>query len=122
MESLLKELGDGTFKLEETAELTTEEKEQERVFKDAWKNIMGDMETSTPPSTSTAPASAAQSPQKGSEGSFQDRVKQTMDKMKEGQSSLKVRDPPPAETRQHPDLSSPPTGVTTPTWIHSCHL
>jgi len=121
MESLLKELGDGTLTLEETSELTTEEKEQERIFKDAWKNIMGDVEPSMPPSTSTAPASATQNPQKGSEGSFQDRIKQTMDKMKEGQSSLKVRNLP-AEARQYPNLSSPVTGVATQTWTLSCHL
>jgi len=120
MESLLKELGDGTLTLEETSELTTEEKEQERIFKDAWKNIMGDVEPSMPQSTS-APESASQTPQKGSEGSFQDRVKQTMDKMKEGQSSLKVRDVP-AMARQCPNLSSPVTGVATQTWRPSCHL
>ena len=117
----MKELGDGTLPLEETSELTAEEKEQERIFKDAWKNIMGDIEPSAPPSTSTAPASAAQNPQKGSEGSFQDRVKQTMDKMKEGQSSLKVRDLP-AAARQYPNLSSPVTGAATQTWRPSCHL
>jgi hypothetical protein len=109
MESLLKELGDGTFKPEEITELTTEEKEQERMFKDAWSNIMSDIEPSTSTSTSTAPASAAQSSQKGPEGSFQDRIKQTMDKMKEGQSSLKVRDPAD-ETRQNSHLSSPAMG------------
>ena len=119
MESLLKELGDGTFQLEETSELVTEETEQERIFKDAWKNIMGDIDPSMTPSTSTAPASAAQSTQKGSEGSFQDRVKKTMDKMKEGQSSLKVRDPP-AGVCQRPDLSSPAMGPATPTWRPSC--
>ena len=123
MESLLKELGDGTFTLEETSELTTEEKEQERIFKEAWKNIMGDIEPSTPPSTSTAPANTTQSAQKGPEGSFQDRVKQTMDKMKEGQSSLKVRDPP-AEMRQRPNPSRPVKVMdpATPTWRPSCHL
>jgi hypothetical protein len=94
MESLLKEMGDGTFKPEETGELTAEDKEQERMFKDAWDKIMGDIEPTTSTSTSTTPAGAAQSPQKGPEGSFQDRIKQTMDKIKEGQSSLKVRDPP----------------------------
>lgn len=93
MESLLKELGDGTFKPEEAGDITAEEKEQERVFKEAWNKIMGDEEPSTSASTSTPPASAAQSSQKGPEGSFQDRIKQTMDKMKEGQSSLKVRSP-----------------------------
>lgn len=118
MESLLKELGDGTFKPEETSELTAEEREQERIFKDAWNNIMGDIEPSVTPSTSTVPASAAQ---KGPEGSFQDRIKQTMDKMKEGQSSLKVRDTPVGMC-QRPKLSSPPTGAATPTWSPSCHL
>ncbi|KAF9653618.1 Pex19-domain-containing protein [Thelephora ganbajun] len=92
MESLLKELGDGTFKPEETGELTAEEKEQERLFKDAWNNIMGDTEPSTSTSTSITPASTAKSSQKGPKGSFQDRVRQTMDKMKEGQSSLKSGD------------------------------
>ena len=121
MESLLKELGDGTLKLDETSELTAEEKEQERVFKDAWNKIMGDVEPSTPASTSPAPPNASQSSQKVSEGSFQDRIKQTMDKMKEGQSSLKVRDPP-TKTRQCPDLSSPAMGAATPTWRPSCHL
>ena len=121
MESLLKELGDGTLTLEETSELTTEEKEQERIFKDAWKNIMGDVEPSMSPPTSTAPVNAAQSPQKGSEGSFQDRIKQTMDKMKEGQSSLKVRDLT-TKARQYLNLSSPVTGAATQTWTLSCHL
>ena len=121
MESLLKELGDGTLTLEETSELTTEEKEQERIFKDAWKNIMSDVEPSMPPSTSTVPGSAAQSPQKGPEGSFQERIKQTMDKMKEGQSSLKVRDPS-VEARQRPNMSSPATRAATQTWRPFCHL
>lgn len=93
MESLLKELGDGSFKQEETGELTAEEKEQERTFKDTWTKIMDNTEPSKSTSTSTTLASADQSSQKGGERSFQDRVKQTMDKMKEGQSSLKVRDP-----------------------------
>ena len=92
MESLLKELGDGTFKPEKTSELTAEEKEQERMFKDAWNKILSDVESSASTSTSSAPASATPSSQNGPAGSFQDRIKQTMDKMKEGQSSLKVRD------------------------------
>lgn len=93
MESLLKELGDGTLKLDETNELTAEEKEQERIFKDAWNKIMGDVEPPTSAPTSTTPANVAQSSQRVLEGSFQDRIKQTMDKMKEGESSLKVCDP-----------------------------
>ena len=93
MESLLKELGDGTFKPEETGEPTVEEKEQERMFKDAWNKILSDVEPSASTSTSSAPTSATPSSQKGPAGSFQDRIKQTMDKMKEGQSSLKVCDP-----------------------------
>jgi len=121
MESLLKELGDGTFKPEETSELTAEEKEQERKFQEAWSKIMNNIEPSTSTPTSTAPATAAKSSQKGPEGSFQDRIKQTMDKMKEGQSSLKVRDPTD-ETRQRFHLSSPAMRVMTPTWRHSCHL
>lgn len=121
MESLLKELGDGTFKLDETSELTAEEKEQERVFKDAWNKIMGDLEPSVSASTSTTPASTAQSSQKVSEGSFQDRIKQTMDKMKEGESSLKVR-VLQTGTPQGSDLSSLVMGAATPTWRPSCHL
>ena len=121
MESLLKELGDGTLNLEETPELTAEEKEQERIFKDTWENIMGGVEPSMQPSTSTVPASTAQSPQKGLEGSFQDRIKQTMDKMKEGQSSLKVRDLL-STACQYPNLSSPVTGAATQTWRPSYHL
>lgn len=92
MESLLKELGGGAFKPEESSELTAEEKDEERMFKDAWNKILSDTEPSTSTSTPSAPATAAPSSQKGSTGSFQDRIKQTMDKMKEGQSSLKVRD------------------------------
>ena len=121
MESLLKELGDGTLKPGEISELTVEEKEQEKKFEEAWSKIMSNIEPSTPASTSTAPTSAAQSSQKGPEGSFQDRIKQTMDKMKEGQSSLKVRDPTD-ETRQHSHLSSLAMGAVTPTWRRSCHL
>ena len=121
MESLLKELGDGTFKPEETNEPTPGEKEQERIFKDAWSKIMGDVESSTSMSTSTAPASAAQSSQKGPEGSFQDRIKQTMDKMKEGQSSLKVRNPT-TKMRKRLYPSSPAMKAGTPTWRHSYHL
>lgn len=86
MESLLKELGDGAFNPEMTGELTAEEKGQERMFKDAWSKIFSDVEPSTP-------ATATPTSQQGPTGSFQDRIKQTMDKMKEGQSSLKVRDP-----------------------------
>jgi len=56
------------------------------MFKDAWNKIL-DPSTSTP--TSATPADAVQSSQKGPDGSFQERVRQTMDKMKEGQSSLK---------------------------------
>ena len=118
MESLLKELGDGTFKPEETNEPTAGEKEQERIFKDAWSKIMDDVESSTSTSASTAPTTAAQSSQKGPEGSFQDRIKQTMDKMKEGQSSLKVRDLT-GEKRQHFHSSSPAMRAMTPTWRHS---
>ena len=121
MESLLKELGDGTFKPEETSELTAEEKEQERKFQEAWSKIMSNIEPSTSTPTSTVPASAARSSQKGPEGSFQDRIKQTMDKMKEGGSSLEVRHPP-YETRQHSHSSSPTMGASTLTWRHSCHL
>jgi hypothetical protein len=84
MESLLKELGDGASPHEKAF---TEE--EEKMFKDAWDNIM-DPSAST--STSTTPANTTQSSQKGPDGSFQERVKQTMDKMKEGQSSLKVCD------------------------------
>lgn len=82
MESLLKELGDGTSPLEKTFT-------EEMMFQDAWDKIM-DPSTST--STSTTPANATQSSQEGPGGSFQDRVRQTMDKMKGGQSSLKVCD------------------------------
>jgi hypothetical protein len=121
MESLLKELGDGTFKLEEAGEPTAEEKEQERMFKDAWSKLVDDREPAPSASTSTTPASTAQNPQKGPDGSFQDRVKQTMDKMKEGQSSLKVRDPP-AETPQCPHPSSPAMEAATQIWRPSCHL
>jgi len=83
-------LEDGTS--EETSELTAEEREQEKKFKEAWSKIMSNTEPSASTSTSTAPASAAQSSQKGPEGSFQDRIKQTMDKMKERESSLKSND------------------------------
>ena len=121
MESLLKELEDGTLEPIETSELTTEEKQQERMFQEAWSKIMNHVEPSTFTSTSTAPPSAAQSSQKGPEGSFQDRIKQAMDKMKEGQSSLKVR-APTDETCQHSHLSSPAMRVVTPTWRRSCHL
>ena len=119
MESLLKGLEDGTFK--ETSGLTAEEEEQEKKFKEAWSKIMSDTEPSASTSTSTAPGSAAKSSQKGPEGSFQDRIKQTMDKMKEGGSSLEVRHPP-YETRQHSHSSSPTMGASTLTWRHSCHL
>lgn len=84
MESLLKGLGDGASPLE-----TAFTQEEEKVFKDAWNKIL-DPSTSTP--TSATPADAVQSSQKGPDGSFQERVRQTMDKMKEGQSSLKVCD------------------------------
>ena len=82
MESLLKELENTTLPVEKAF---TEE--EEKMFKDAWDKIM---DPSTPASTSTAPANAAQSSREGSGGSFQERVRQTMGKMKEGQSSLKV--------------------------------
>ena len=95
MESLLKELGDGTVKLGDLGKLASGEKEkeeeQEKMFKDAWSKIMSDVDPSTSASTSTAPLNAKSS-REGAEGSFQDRVRETMDKMKEGQSSLKVRD------------------------------
>lgn len=110
MESLLKELGDGTIKPEETGELAAEQKEQERVFKDAWTEIMDNMEPAVSTSTSTTLASADQSSQKGGEGSFQDRVKQTMDKMKEGQSSLKVRDPTTESRQRHSSEQSSDVG------------
>jgi len=120
MESLLKGLEDGTF--EETSGLTAEEEEQEKKFKEAWSKIMSDTESSASTSTSTAPGSAAKSSKKGPEGSFQDRIKQTMDKMKEGGSSLEVRNPTD-EPRRHSHLSSPTTmGALTLTWRHSCHL
>jgi len=122
MESLLKELGDGASKTEEAGKLTAEGKEQERIFKEAWSKIMGDIEPSVSTSTSTIPPSTAQSSQKGPEGSFQDRIKQTMDKMKEGQSSLKVREPTNV-TRQRPHLISPAMGgMETLTWTLSCRL
>jgi len=96
MESFLKELGDGSFKPEETSNLTAEEKEKEEAreqeFKDAWNKVMSDAVPSASTSASTAPANDTKSSQKGAEGSFQERVKQTMDKMKEGQSSLKSSD------------------------------
>ena len=120
MESLLKGL-DGTFKPEEASGLTAEEMDQEKKFNEAWSKILNNIEPSTSTSTSTTPASAAQSSQKGPEGSFQDRIKQTMDKMKEGQSSLKVRDPTD-ETRQYFHLSSLAMKAVTPTWRRSCHL
>ena len=101
MESLLKELEDGTLKLEEPEEPAAGEKEQAMIFRDAWSKIMSNLEPPASTSTSTIPASAAQSSQKGPEESFQDRIKQAMDKMKEGQSSLKVR-VPTSQTRQHP--------------------
>jgi peroxin-19 len=95
MESLLKELGDGTVNLEEFSKLAAQEKvkeeEQERMFKDAWSKLIDDTDPSTLASTSTVLPNA-KGLRDGSEGSFQDRIKQTMDKMKEGQSSLKVRD------------------------------
>lgn len=91
MESFLKGLGDGSLGL------TTEEKElgqeQERIFEDAWDKILGDIEPSSPTSTSTTPADARKNAQRTPEGSFQDRVRQTMEKMKEGQTSLKVCHP-----------------------------
>jgi len=120
MESLLKEFEDGTFK--ETSGLTAEEKEeQEKKFKEAWSKITSDPDTSASTSTSTAPGSATKSSQKGPEGSFQDRIKQTMDKMKEGGSSLEVRDSTD-ETPQHSHLNSPTMGALTLTWRRSCHL
>ena len=121
MESLLKELGDGGFEPEATGDLTAEEKEQEKIFKEAWNKIMGDVEPSTSASTSTPPVNTAQSSQKDPEGSFQDRIKQTMDKMKEGQSSLKVRDPT-TQIRQLPHSGSLAMGAATPTWRPFCHL
>ncbi|KAF9788134.1 Pex19 protein [Thelephora terrestris] len=92
MESLLKELGDGTVNLEEFGKLAAQEKvkeeEQERMFKDAWSKLIDDTDPSTLASTSAALPNT-KGLRDGSEGSFQDRIKQTMDKMKEGQSSLK---------------------------------
>jgi len=117
MESLLKGLEDGT--LGETSGPTAEDKK----FKEAWSKIMGDTEPSASTSTSTAPGSAAKSSQKGPEGSFQDRIKQTMDKIKEGGSSLEVRNPTD-EPRRHSHLSSPTATATRPltlTWCRSCH-
>lgn len=93
MEALMRELGDGAVDLDDLGKLAAEEKEseQERIFKDAWSKIMGDSGPSTSTSTSTPPANA-KSPRDGPEESFQDRIRQTMDKMKEGQSSLKSSD------------------------------
>ena len=84
MESLLKELGDDAPPFEKAVN-----EEEGRMFKDAWNQIL-DLSTST--STSAIPTNTAQSSQEGGDGSFQERVRQTMDKMKEGQSSLKVCD------------------------------
>lgn len=94
MEALMRELGDGTVDLDDLGKLAVEEKEseQERIFKDAWSKIMGDSGPSASTSTPTPPANAKSS-RDGPEESFQDRIRQAMDKMKEGQSSLKVRGP-----------------------------
>ena len=122
MESLLKGLGDGTLKPEDMGELTANGKEQEKAFEDAWDKILGDVAPSTSTSASAASVEATQRPQKGTEGSFQDRIKQTMDKMKEGESSLKVRNPT-TETLQRPYLNSPvAVKMGTQSWRLSCHL
>lgn len=82
MESLLKELAHSTSPPEKAFA-----EEEQMMFKEAWDKIM-DPSTST--STSATPANAAKSSQEGPDGSFQERVRQTMDKIKEGESSLKV--------------------------------
>jgi hypothetical protein len=84
MESFIKGLGDAAPP--EKNSTTTEE--EEKLFRDAWNQIL-EPSTSTP--TPAVPANPVQSSQKGPEVSFQERVRQTMEKMKEGQSSLKVR-------------------------------
>jgi len=104
MESLLKEIG-GEGALDADDELTEEEREKEKAFKSAWESLFmeGIAGTGVGGSKPSSPSTTAKPGE--AEDSFQSRIKMTMDKLKESESTLKT------DSGSTPDLGSLLSGL-----------
>lgn len=99
MESLLKEIGGEAALGDGEEELATGDVEKDKAFKAAWESLFldgiggVDMPADPAPAGSSKADSAPTSAPAGvTDDSFQSRIKMTMDKLKESESTLKVHD------------------------------